>query len=224
MNHRDIKGGEMVTDNDTMFFYYDGQLLGKCSADYAECDAFLELMQNNSDVATGVLNYMNSLGDPVFPVSDDDWGIAETDIRNVDIYDLYDAFMQELNYQYSDWGEVYVDQIPGVEIWASESSTVAASTNPKYFANMVSASIEDDTDYTYYVAGYYDNLMRGLADSMTTDSFDAVLNYANELANDGYFIEIKNVLTGNAQYYDANVWLDAIDTGDVPEEVFELTM
>ena len=114
---------------------------------------------------------------------------------------------------------------------------INSSTKPKYMADMVTASYgpesedgyeylveEDDEDYTYYVAGYYDNLMRGLGEDLFTDSFDAVLSFANELANNGYFIKIKNLQTGSEVYYDASVWLDAIDKGDVPEDVYEVTM
>ena len=107
--------------------------------------------------------------------------------------------------------------------YRSTLDSVESSTEPKYFANMVSAST-DDGDYKYYVAGYYDNLMRGLSDNLSTDSFDAVLEFANELANDGCFIQIKNLITGSEVYYDSNVWLEAIENGDVPEDVFEVTM
>lgn len=101
--------------------------------------------------------------------------------------------------------------------------SINCSTATKYFANMVSASMSYDGD-KYYVAGYYDNLMRGLGEDLSTDSFDAVLEFATELANDGYFIKIKNVETGSEVHYDANVWLDAIENGDVPEDVYEVTM
>ena len=140
----EYEGREQITDSDTMFFYYDGQLLGKCNADYAECSGLLELMRNNREVATGVLNYLNSLGDPVFPVSDEDWGTPETNIDNVDIYELYSIFMQELDYQYSDWGEVYVDGIPGVEIWTSDSSEVVATT--KITAAAEEETVEEEED------------------------------------------------------------------------------
>lgn len=99
--------------------------------------------------------------------------------------------------------------------------SIRCSTEPKYFANMVSCSTED-VDYKYYVAGYFDNLMRGLYDNLSTDSFDTVLNFAHEMASEGCFIEIKNMITGDAQYYDANVWMDNIEQGGVPEEVYEL--
>ena len=135
-------GREFITDGDTMFFYYDGNLLGKCSADAAECSNLLELMRSDREVATGVLNYLNSFGDPVFPVSEKDWSIAETNVDNVDIYDLYTMLMQELDYQYSDTGSVYVDQIPGVEIWVSSNNQVMANTK-----RQGAAEESEDEDY-----------------------------------------------------------------------------
>ena len=95
---------------------------------------------------------------------------------------------------------------------------ITASKDPRYMANMVSASSED-VDYKYYVAGYRDNLMRSLYDSLSTDSFDAVLDFANDLAHDDCFIQIKNLQTGSEVFYDASAWYN-----DVPEDVFEVTM
>jgi hypothetical protein len=45
---------------------------------------------------------MNSLGDPVFPVSEEDYGTPETNVDNVDIDELYYWFMKELSYDYDD--------------------------------------------------------------------------------------------------------------------------
>ena len=112
------------------------------------------------------------------------------------------------------------DQISYTELI---DATTNVATKPRYFANMVSASMSYDGD-KYYVAGYYDNLMRGLGDDLSTDSFDAVLDFANELANEGYFIKITNTQTGSEVHYDSNVWLAAIENGDVPEDVYEVTM
>ena len=97
-------------------------------------------------------------------------------------------------------------------------------SNPdtKYFANMCNIGASSNDDYKYYVAGYFDNLMRGLSDNLSTDSFDAALDFAHKMANDGCFVEIKNLTTGEAQYYASNVWLNNIDQGGVPEEVYEL--
>lgn len=309
---------------DKIYFFYNGELLCACDPDFIECTEFYNLMESDPAVAQGVLDYLNSFGDPIYPISDTNWKTAETDITNVDIWDLYCTFMQWIDYEYNDWGDIYIDSIPGCEIFSEAASdmvmgttTIVASwtddempygfesrdlsqygaedwayyiankehydedmyhellsdinnlradewirdgcfehlskkaleafkqfikfheddedidacdsieggikAKTRYFANMVSASMSYDGD-KYYVAGYYDNLMRGLGDDLSTDSFDAVLEFANELANDGYFIKIKNVETGSEVHYDANVWLDAIENGDVPEDVYEVTM
>jgi hypothetical protein len=308
--------------DEKVYFFYNGELLCSCDVEYIGCPEFLDIMESDPTVAQGVLNLLNSLGDPVYPVSQDDWMTAETDVSKVDIWDLYSTFMQWLEMECDDFGSVYVDEIPNCEIFSEEASgtvmgttTIVASwkdeempygfesrnlsqydaddwayylatkwhfsydayedlleglnnlqgeewlddyenklkklgcydefkafvsvddedidacnsiegdtkTKTRYFANMVSASMSYDGD-KYYVAGYYDNLMRGLAEDLSTDSFDAVLEFANELANDGYFIKIKNTQTGSEMHYDANVWLDAIEHGDVPEDVYEVTM
>lgn len=92
------------------------------------------------------------------------------------------------------------------------------------YPKSITASRGLDEDYRYYIAGYYDNLMRGLSDDLCTDSFTEVLDFANDLANDGLFIHIENTQTGSQVSYDANVWLAAVENGDVPEDVFEVTM
>lgn len=112
------------------------------------------------------------------------------------------------------------EEDPNADIQACNDvkATTNLSSSTKYMANMVSASSED-ADYKYYVAGYRDNLMRSLYDSLSTDSFDAVLDFANDLAHDDCFIQIKNLQTGSEVFYDASAWYN-----DVPEDVFEVTM
>ena len=116
-------------------------------------------------------------------------------------------------------GELYVlrklNALAG-DVTACDS--INCATEPKYMANMVSASMSFDGD-KYYIAGYRDNLMRSLYDSLSTDSFDAVLDFANDLAHDDCFIQIKNLQTVAEVFYDASAWYD-----DVPEDVFEVTM
>ena len=116
-------------------------------------------------------------------------------------------------------GELYVlrklNDLAG-NVTACDS--INCATEPKYMANMVSASMSFDGD-KYYIAGYRDNLMRSLYDSLSTDSFDAVLDFANDLAHDDCFIQIKNLQTGSEVFYDASAWYN-----DVPEDVFEVTM
>lgn len=93
--------GKFGSENQVKFFY-KGKFLGSCDSDYIECPELLNLMESDKEVATSILNYMNSLGDPVFPVSEEDWGTPETNVDNVDIADLYNTFMQELDYEYRD--------------------------------------------------------------------------------------------------------------------------
>jgi hypothetical protein len=90
-------------------FYYKGKYLGSCDSDYMDCDGLYDLIMTDDRAASEILDYLNSLGDPVFPVSDEDWGTPETNIDNVDRTDLYNTFMKDLGYQYDDWGEVYID-------------------------------------------------------------------------------------------------------------------
>jgi hypothetical protein len=96
-----VTGATDVTDDQVKFFY-KGKFLGACDPEYIECPKLLELMKSDRDAATQVLAYMNSLGDPVFPVSEEDWDVPETNIDNIDIDDLYNTFMQELQYNYAD--------------------------------------------------------------------------------------------------------------------------
>lgn len=122
---------------DQIKFFYKNRFLGACDADYIECPALLELMKSDRDVATSILNYMNSLGDPVFPVSEEDWSTPETDVSKVDIDDLYATFMQELDYDYSDFPEdFYVGGdylLPDFEIFVGSvaEDNVVSSTRIK---------------------------------------------------------------------------------------------
>lgn len=96
-----VTGASEITDDQVKFFY-KGKFLGSCDPEYIECPKLLELMKSDRNAATQVLAYMNSLGDPVFPVSEEDWDVPETNIDNIDIDDLYNTFMQELQYDYAD--------------------------------------------------------------------------------------------------------------------------
>lgn len=90
--------------DDQVKFFYKGEFLGSCDPEYMECDKLYELLESDTRAATQVLNYMNSLGDPVFPTKDGGYE-AETDVSKVDIHELYDLFMQELYYSYQDFPE-----------------------------------------------------------------------------------------------------------------------
>lgn len=96
-------------DPNKMHFFYKGKYLGSCDPEYIECPELLKLMESDNSVASQILTYMNSLGDPVFPISEEDWGTPETDITKIDIEDLYETFLQEIDYDYSDYpDEFYV--------------------------------------------------------------------------------------------------------------------
>ena len=95
--------GKYGSEDQIKFFYKD-KYLGSCDPDYFECDKLYELIKSDSKAATQVLNYMNSLGDPVFPTEEDEY-TPETDVSKVDTNELYNLFMQELYYYYSDFPE-----------------------------------------------------------------------------------------------------------------------
>lgn len=117
----DIKASTDISD-DKVKFFYKGKFLGSCDPDYMECDALYDLLKSDKEAATQVLNYMNSLGDAVFPVSEEDYTTPETDVSKVNIRELYNIFMQELGYCYDDWnGDLYVGgdaEMPDFEIYA----------------------------------------------------------------------------------------------------------
>ena len=103
------------------------------------------------------------------------------------------------------------------------------SNKQKYFANMVNGSEElnyspefrlYDNEYKYYVAGYYDDKFRGLADSLLSDNFSEIVDKANEFASHGFIIEIKNLFSGRRFFCFADEWLEC--EGDIPEPVYKL--
>jgi hypothetical protein len=96
---------------DDIHFFYKGELIGDSHPAPIQCDEFEDLMYEDRKVLQGVLDYMNSIGAS-------SW---ENDtIDTVDIHDLYFWFMREIGYQYDDFGEVYIDDIPNVEIFTGE--------------------------------------------------------------------------------------------------------
>ena len=81
---------------------------------------------------------------------------------------------------------------------------------------------EDDSDPKYYVAGYFSSDLRGLDDNLATDDFSTALDFAHELASNGDYIEIINEVTGKAKSYTPDQWMEAIEFGDVPSDVYEV--
>lgn len=131
-----ITGATDITDEQVKFFY-EHKFLGACDPENMHCDKLLDLMKSDKAVASEVLEYMNSLGDPVFPKEGTDYE-AETDVDNVDIEGLYSVFMQELGYDYDDTKSMGYDfyvggsyLLPGFEIFdgpVSEGVDLSAST------------------------------------------------------------------------------------------------
>lgn len=91
-------------------FFYNSKFIGSCDPEYIECESLRDAMYSDTELSSLILEYLNSLGDPVFPVSEEDWSTPETDVSKIDIDDLYNAFMQELQFEYNDFPEdFYVD-------------------------------------------------------------------------------------------------------------------
>ena len=96
-----------VKDSDVKFFY-KGKYLGSCDPRSMECDKVYDLLKRDKGAATQVLNYLNSFGDPIFPISDEEWSVAETNVDNVDIRELYNTFMLWLEKDYEDFPDDFV--------------------------------------------------------------------------------------------------------------------
>lgn len=145
----DIKASIDISDDQVKFFY-KGKFLGACDPEDIECPKLQKLMKSDRNAATQILAYMNNLGDPVFPVSEEEWGTPETNIDNIDIDELYYTFMQELQYCYDDLrdGETFMVgadySMPDFEIFTGEVAPgVDLSATTKYKADMVNCS-EDE--------------------------------------------------------------------------------
>lgn len=87
--------------------------------------------------------------------------------------------------------------------------------------SIVQAS-EDDNDPRYYVAGYYGSDLRGLEDNLATDDFEEALDFAHKYASNGDYVEIINEVTGKAKSYTPDQWMEAIEFGEVPSDVYDI--
>lgn len=95
---------------------------------------------------------------------------------------------------------------PDVEF---DNIDIDATTEPKYFANMVSASIDDgDYDDEFLVEGYYDDQRRGLAESAETSDVSALNELIYEYANKGYYIVVHNLTDGVITEFYADNWFN----------------
>lgn len=212
-----------IPDGNRIYFTYNHQQLGSCPADeYPECESLLSLMKSNPTAAAEVLDYMNSIGDPVFPVSEDQWLHPETDVSKVDIDELYDAFMQELEYIFRDGG--VGEQFGGFDIWLGDEP-ITGSTNTRYFATMVNAGTSSKrcTNVTQEVLDYtktaYPALYKELADKdIWIDIWgdgEYSLSY-NALKSELYLSDsVKyDLMSAMEELYPGSFWGDVIDFDD----------
>ena len=97
------------------------------------------------------------------------------------------------------------DVVPCDDIDACDKVT---ASDTKYFANMVSASIDDSDDDKFLVEGYYDNQRQGLAESAETSDISYLNELINEYANKGYYIAVHNLTDGTITEFSADNWFD----------------
>lgn len=106
----DINSYSGYTVPEIIYIYYDGKLIDKWDINSSDsCENLYQLLLTDREAATDILNYMNSLGDPVFP-NLDNWDIPETDISKIDIDELHGTFLKELYLDYSDGQPIYIDE------------------------------------------------------------------------------------------------------------------
>jgi len=80
----------------------------------------------------------------------------------------------------------------------------------------------EQTEGRYCVAGYFDEKMAGLEDSMRTDDLTEALDAAHEMACRGDFVMIRNTDTGKEARFSPDEWIEAVDLGDVPDSAKDL--
>lgn len=209
-----VSGASDIPDNDIKFFY-KGKLLGTCDPEYMDCPGLYDLMKSDRAVATSILTYMNSLGDPVFPKADDDYE-PETNVDNVSLDRLYNSFMQELYYDYSDTYDseygFYVGGdylLPDFEIFDGElSEGVTGSTSIKASSGRVfkTSTIDPETGMEILLSDVsYNHAINWLESHGFThyDRFDVIANneYEFEFSEpaDRLFVydEARGLLLGN---------------------------
>lgn len=73
----------------------------------------------NTEILQAMLLYLNSLGDPVFPISEEEWSEPQNDISKVDTKEVRAVFNQELDNLKNELLEncsTLVDDF-GLEVW-----------------------------------------------------------------------------------------------------------
>lgn len=196
--------------------YAENKIRREYDEDIDACDKILGSSLRMTDVTKEVIDYLATN----YPDSDlyeelvnknisitlwgDSYSLSYPSIKNPDNFltkpsenDLVKV-MSDL-FPNSYWGDI-------VDVDACDK--VEATTEPKYFANMVSASSEDPQSYGYEVKGYYDENRRGLAESEWVEDVSKANEIANDYANKGYYLEIRNNYSGTIIKMDPNTWFE----------------
>jgi len=101
--------GKYGSDEQVKFFY-NGEFLGASDPEYMDCRRLYDVMQSDKVLSDLILEYLNSFGDPIYPISDEEWDEPETDSSKLDIWDLYNTFMDWISHEYREYPEdFYVD-------------------------------------------------------------------------------------------------------------------
>lgn len=119
----------------------------------------------------------------------------------------------------------YLEMYFGFSNWQlrydfDENGRGIITSDTKYMATMVNA--DTDAEPEYMVEGFYDEKLRGLDASITTFDFDEAIDYAHTLASSGDYIRLTNELTGEYVTFTADEWMDAIEFGEVPSDVYSI--
>lgn len=103
--------GSIDIPEDSVKFFYKGNFLGACDPNYVECDKLYEVMKSDKVLCDLILEYLNSFGDPIFPISDEEWSEPETDSGKVDTWDLYNTFMDWLHQEIREYPDEFYEDI-----------------------------------------------------------------------------------------------------------------
>lgn len=191
-----------------------------------------EVLEYTKDAYPALYDELESKDIWVSIWSDGEYSLSYNSIKNPDNF-LSDSVKQDFMQAMEDlfpgsfWGDL-------VDIDACD--TVTGST--KYFANMVSASADDDgfeqlvdgpdndTDEyieygKYYVAGYLRSTYRGLMSDLYSDDFEEILSAAADMAGQGLYIEITNRGDGRSMRYTPEDFEVAAEYGEYPDHIRE---
>lgn len=74
-------------------------------------------------------------------------------------------------------------------------------------------------EMTYEIRGYFDGNMRGLAESISVDTNDAMIDHVHSYCSNGDYVKVFNNRTGANVNICPDEWMESIELGDVPEYI-----